>query len=105
MDCIDLGCGSGQLTLRLAPKVHSIRAIDVSQAMIDLLLQNARAAGVTNVTGEAVPIERLVVDNGVGRPRGDELRARTTCATPTRRSSSAGPTNGSDQAVGSSSAT
>lgn len=64
MDCIDLGCGSGQLTLRLAPMVRSIRAIDVSQAMIDLLLQNASAAGVTNVTGEAVPIERLTVESG-----------------------------------------
>lgn len=62
MDCIDLGCGSGQLTLPLAPKVRSVRAIDVSQAMIDLLLQNAKAAGVTNLTGEAVPIERLAVE-------------------------------------------
>ena len=56
---VDLGCGSGQLALRLAPGVASVVAVDVSPAMIDLLASNAAAAGVTNVEGRAVPIEHL----------------------------------------------
>ena len=43
---IDLGCGSGQVTLALAGRTASVLAIDVSQKMIDLLLDNAcRACG------------------------------------------------------------
>jgi len=64
MRCIDLGCGSGQLTLRLAARVASVRGIDVSQTMIDLLAKNARERGVANVTGEAVPMERLEIEAG-----------------------------------------
>lgn len=63
MQCADLGCGSGQLTLRLAPLVGHIRAIDVSPAMIELLEHNASAAGITNVTGEATPIEQLSIED------------------------------------------
>ncbi|HXY43940.1 MAG TPA: methyltransferase domain-containing protein [Acidimicrobiales bacterium] len=56
---VDLGCGSGQVTLALARQAASVLAIDVSQKMIDLLLENARAAGVCNVEGKAIPIEQL----------------------------------------------
>jgi ubiquinone/menaquinone biosynthesis C-methylase UbiE len=56
---VDLGCGSGQVTLALASKTASVLAIDVSQKMIDLLLENARQAGARNVEGKAIPIERL----------------------------------------------
>jgi ubiquinone/menaquinone biosynthesis C-methylase UbiE len=56
---VDLGCGSGQVTLALASKVSSVLAIDVSQKMIDLLLDNAKETGVANVEGRAVPIEQL----------------------------------------------
>jgi len=61
MRCLDLGCGSGQLTLGLARQVASVHAVDVSQAMIDLLVENARAGGIANITGEAAPIERLAI--------------------------------------------
>lgn len=61
MRCLDLGCGSGQLTLGLARKVAAVHAVDVSQAMIDLLQENATAAGITNITGEATPVERLEI--------------------------------------------
>jgi ubiquinone/menaquinone biosynthesis C-methylase UbiE len=56
---VDLGCGSGQVTLALAGKTASVLAIDVSQKMIDLLLENARESGVNNVEGKAIPIEQL----------------------------------------------
>ena len=41
MVAVDLGCGSGQLTLKVAPKVASVLAVDVSQSMIDLLGEHA----------------------------------------------------------------
>jgi ubiquinone/menaquinone biosynthesis C-methylase UbiE len=63
MDAIDLGCGSGQLTLKLAPRVASVLGIDVSQRMIDLLERNATASGIANVAGRAVPIEELHIDD------------------------------------------
>jgi 2-polyprenyl-3-methyl-5-hydroxy-6-metoxy-1,4-benzoquinol methylase len=61
---VDLGCGSGQLTLKIAPRVASVLAIDVSKAMIELLDEHARAAGIDNVDGRAVPIERLELADG-----------------------------------------
>jgi len=62
MTVIDIGCGSGQLTLRVAPLVARIIGIDISQAMIDLLLQNAAAANLSNVEGVAIPIEHLQIE-------------------------------------------
>ncbi|MGO9196488.1 MAG: methyltransferase domain-containing protein [Acidimicrobiales bacterium] len=56
---LDLGCGSGQVTLALAPKVASVLAVDISEKMIRLLLDNAKSAGVTNVAGRAAPVEQL----------------------------------------------
>ncbi|MDA8292368.1 MAG: class I SAM-dependent methyltransferase [Actinomycetota bacterium] len=56
---VDLGCGSGQLALRLAPIVGSVVAVDVSRTMIDLLESHASAAGIGNVEGRALPIEHL----------------------------------------------
>jgi ubiquinone/menaquinone biosynthesis C-methylase UbiE len=64
MRAIDLGCGSGQLTLRIAPEVDTVIGVDVSQRMIDLLRANSSAAGLTNVEGRATPIEHLEVDEG-----------------------------------------
>lgn len=56
---IDLGCGSGQVTLALAPKVSSVLAVDISTKMIDLLAENAAAVGIGNVSGRAMPVEQL----------------------------------------------
>ncbi len=56
---VDLGCGSGQVTLALAPHVASVLAVDISEEMIRLLGENTRAGGVTNVHGEAIPVEEL----------------------------------------------
>jgi ubiquinone/menaquinone biosynthesis C-methylase UbiE len=62
MTVVDLGCGSGQLALRVAPLVDRVLAIDISQAMIDLLDSHARAAGIDNVEGRAVPVEHLSIE-------------------------------------------
>jgi ubiquinone/menaquinone biosynthesis C-methylase UbiE len=56
---VDLGCGSGQVTLTLARRCGKVLGVDVSERMIALLLENAARQGVTNVEGRAVPIERL----------------------------------------------
>jgi len=56
---VDLGCGSGQVTLALARRCRRVLAVDVSEKMIALLLENAARQGVSNVEGRAVPIERL----------------------------------------------
>lgn len=61
---VDVGCGSGQLTLRLAPIVSSVLAIDVSDKMVQLLAENAAAAGITNIEGRAVPVESLEIEPG-----------------------------------------
>jgi ubiquinone/menaquinone biosynthesis C-methylase UbiE len=64
MRAVDLGCGSGQLTLTLARQVESIVAVDISQTMIDLLTEHATSAGIGNLEGVASPIERLVFPDG-----------------------------------------
>lgn len=62
MTVIDIGCGSGQLALRIAPLVEHVLGVDISQSMIDLLLENAAAKGISNVEGIAVPIEHLQIE-------------------------------------------
>jgi ubiquinone/menaquinone biosynthesis C-methylase UbiE len=62
MQAIDLGCGSGQVTLKLAPKVAHVLAIDISAQMIDLLARHAADAGIDNVSGTAAAIESLDVE-------------------------------------------
>ncbi|HEV2361259.1 MAG TPA: methyltransferase domain-containing protein [Acidimicrobiales bacterium] len=64
MKAIDLGCGSGQLTITLARSVDTVIGVDISQRMIDLLASNAKEAGVANIEGRATPIEHLKVDAG-----------------------------------------
>jgi ubiquinone/menaquinone biosynthesis C-methylase UbiE len=56
---VDLGCGSGQVTLALAPKVASVLAIDISEKMIRLLADNAAQKGISNIEGKAIPVEQL----------------------------------------------
>ena len=56
---LDLGCGSGQVTLALARSCKSVVGVDVSQKMIALLLEHAVRDGLTNVEGRATPIEHL----------------------------------------------
>jgi len=56
---IDLGCGTGQLSLPLARKGAYVMAVDVSQTMVDLLEAKASASGLSSILGLVTPIEAL----------------------------------------------
>ncbi|MGH9103627.1 MAG: class I SAM-dependent methyltransferase [Acidimicrobiales bacterium] len=61
---VDLGSGSGRLSIPLAKRAEGVLAVDVSTAMIDRLGERAAAAGAPNVEGRACPIEQLEVPEG-----------------------------------------
>lgn len=56
---LDLGCGSGQVTLPLARNVARVLAVDVSAEAIEILEERARREGISNIEGLAQPIETL----------------------------------------------
>lgn len=49
---VDLGAGTGFVTMALAPKVTSVLAVDISPAMTEEVAKNAAEAGHSNVTAE-----------------------------------------------------
>jgi ubiquinone/menaquinone biosynthesis C-methylase UbiE len=48
--CVDLGAGTGFVTMALAPLVESVTAVDISPAMTRALAERAAEAGLTNVS-------------------------------------------------------
>src|SRR5713226_4394073 len=58
---VDLGCGTGQLSLPLARRGAQVLAVDVSPAMIGRMRSAAEQLGVTSLDGVAMPIEQLVL--------------------------------------------
>jgi ubiquinone/menaquinone biosynthesis C-methylase UbiE len=48
LDVLDLGAGTGRLTLLLAPRARSIRAFDVSAEMLRVCRERLIASGLTN---------------------------------------------------------
>ena len=61
MDVLEIGCGTGSTAIAHAPYVRHIRATDISTRMIEIAQDKARAAGIDNVTFEALPVEALDV--------------------------------------------
>jgi len=59
MDVLDFGCGTGLLTLRLQPVVHSITGVDSSQGMINVLKAKIDKQNLPNVRTQ-------YLDNGEG---------------------------------------
>jgi 2-polyprenyl-3-methyl-5-hydroxy-6-metoxy-1,4-benzoquinol methylase len=49
MEALDFGCGTGLLTLQLAPRVRSITGVDSSQGMLDVLAGKVAREDPTNV--------------------------------------------------------
>lgn len=60
---VDLGCGTGQLTLPVARVASRVLGVDVSPLMIERLAANALERGLGNVDGLVIPIERLQLDD------------------------------------------
>lgn len=58
---VDLGCGSGQLSLPLAQAGAEVLAVDVSSAMVRRLQEEAQRVGVCGLDTLALPIEELVL--------------------------------------------
>lgn len=46
---LDMGCGAGTLAIPLADKVKHITAVDFSEKMIEILNEEARKRGITNI--------------------------------------------------------
>ncbi|KAH8433375.1 class I SAM-dependent methyltransferase [Aspergillus melleus] len=59
LDVLEVGCGTGLLTTRVAPLVRSVVAVDTADGMIDMLKAKvANSSGLGNI----VPICKLLVD-------------------------------------------
>ncbi len=56
---VDLGCGTGQLSIPLAKQGALVKAVDVSQAMIDRLKIKTSDLGIDSIEGIVLPIEQL----------------------------------------------
>jgi 2-polyprenyl-3-methyl-5-hydroxy-6-metoxy-1,4-benzoquinol methylase len=61
---VDLGCGTGQISLPLALRGAEVLAVDVSSAMVRRLRSEAERQGATSLDGLALPIEELVLPPG-----------------------------------------
>ncbi len=46
---LDVGCGSGMYTIRLAQEAASVTAVDISDEMLRILMQDAAAQGLANI--------------------------------------------------------
>jgi SAM-dependent methyltransferase len=58
-DVLDLGCGTGQISIPLAIRGASVLGVDVSPAMAGRLTAEARRHGLPALTVVAIPIEEL----------------------------------------------
>lgn len=57
MDVLEIGCGTGLLTLLLQPHVRSITALDSSAGMLGILESRIRNDGISGITTRRVDLE------------------------------------------------
>ena len=60
MRCLDFGCGTGLVTLALAPLVHEMFAADSSTGMLEQLAAKLVDADISNVSTLALPHEGTI---------------------------------------------
>ncbi|MBN2128213.1 MAG: class I SAM-dependent methyltransferase [Sedimentisphaerales bacterium] len=58
MDVLDFGCGTGLISLRLAPLVRSVTGVDSSQGMLDVLAAKVMKQKLSNVRTLRLDIEK-----------------------------------------------
>jgi ubiquinone/menaquinone biosynthesis C-methylase UbiE len=61
---MDFGCGTGLLTLRIAPLVGSIVGVDSSQGMLDVLRKKISKQKIDNVTTSLIDLDKGDVPAG-----------------------------------------
>jgi len=59
MEVLEIGCGTGSTAIAHAPFVGHIRATDLSTRMVEIAKDKAKAAGIDNVTFEALSVDAL----------------------------------------------
>jgi 2-polyprenyl-3-methyl-5-hydroxy-6-metoxy-1,4-benzoquinol methylase len=57
MNVLDFGCGTGLLSLRLQPFVHSVTGVDSSRGMLDVINSKIENHGLTNVSAKLLDLE------------------------------------------------
>ncbi|WP_417432271.1 class I SAM-dependent methyltransferase [Kiloniella sp.] len=57
MDVLELGCGTGSTAIIHAPFVKHIRAVDISQKMLEIAQDKAEKENITNVTFDQAAID------------------------------------------------
>ena len=61
MDLLEIGCGTGSTAIVHAPHVRSIRAVDISPAMLEIARGKAAEAGIANVAFEVGAVGTLEI--------------------------------------------
>jgi SAM-dependent methyltransferase len=56
VDVLDFGCGTGLVSLRLQPLVHSVTGVDSSKGMLDVFKEKIRSRNLTNVRTQYLDI-------------------------------------------------
>jgi ubiquinone/menaquinone biosynthesis C-methylase UbiE len=65
MDVLDFGCGTGLLTLKLQPLVHSITGVDSSKGMLDVLKAKIAKQNLLNVKTQYLDTEQGDILEGI----------------------------------------
>ncbi|MFI5354205.1 MAG: class I SAM-dependent DNA methyltransferase, partial [Desulfobaccales bacterium] len=58
LDVLEVGCGTGLVTLRLQPLVRSITGVDSSPGMLAVFRDKVQKQGLTNVRPQLVDLEQ-----------------------------------------------
>ena len=58
-ELLDVACGTGELSVFCAKRIKRVHSIDISEGMIELAKENARASGLDNITFECHDVEHI----------------------------------------------
>ncbi|MGC8862201.1 MAG: class I SAM-dependent DNA methyltransferase [Armatimonadota bacterium] len=58
MEALDYGCGTGLVTLLIAPRVRSILGVDISEGMVSVLREKIDSQGIPNVSTAILDLRR-----------------------------------------------